>query len=143
MIVPDLNLLLYAYDASAAQHRAAAAWWEDCLNGSEPVGIAGVVLFGFARIATSPRIYRSPVTLAEVSESAASWLARPHVVELDGGPGFFGTVLDLLRAAGTAGKLVTDAQIAATAIAHGGTVFSNDSDFRRFPGLRVVNPLDD
>lgn len=143
MIVPDLNLLLYACDASAAQHRAAAAWWEGCLNGSEPVGIPVVVLFGFLRIATSPRVYRSPMTLAEVSEAAASWLARPHVVELDGGPGFFGAVLDLLQAAGTAGKLVTDAQIAATAIAHGGTVFSNDSGFRRFPGLRVVNPLDD
>lgn len=143
MIVPDLNLLLYACDASSAQHRAAAAWWEGCINGTEPVGIPGVVLFGFVRIATSPRVYRSPMTLAEVSESAASWLARPHVVELDGGPGFFRAVLDLLRAAGTGGHLVTDAQIAATALAHGGTVFSNDSDFQRFPGLRVVNPLED
>jgi predicted nucleic acid-binding protein len=49
--------------------------------------------------------------------------------------------VSLLLATGASGNLTTDAQIAAIAIENRATVFSNDSDFRRFPGLELVNPL--
>ena len=47
----------------------------------------------------------------------------------------------LLRAAAIGANLTTDAHIAAFAIEHAGTVYSNDSDFARFDGLRWKNPL--
>ena len=57
MILPDVNLLVYAYDASATQHSVAAAWWKGRLNGKEVVGLAPVVIFGFLRLATHPRVF--------------------------------------------------------------------------------------
>ena len=38
MIVPDVNLILYAYDQDGPFHRESADWWSRCLNGSEAVG---------------------------------------------------------------------------------------------------------
>lgn len=49
----------------------------------------------------------------------------------------------LLRDSGTAGNLTSDAHLAALAIERGATICSADYDFRRFPGVEHVNPLDD
>jgi uncharacterized protein len=141
LIVPDLNLLLYAYDASSTHHAAAAAWWEGCINGTEPVGLPHVVIFGFLRLATSGRIFVSPLSLEEAVDCVRAWLERPHVVEAEGSHEHVASVLDLLLRAGTGGNLCTDAQIAAIAAHHGATLFTNDSDFRRFTGVRIKNPL--
>ncbi len=142
MIIPDINLLLYAHDADSRHHRVAATWWQNCMNGTEPVGFPRVVLFGFLRLATSSRVYLSPMTVEAAAECITTWTERPHVVELDGGPNHLAHVVDLIQRAGTAGNLVTDAQIAAIAIEQKATVFTNDSDFSRFPGLKRENPLE-
>jgi toxin-antitoxin system PIN domain toxin len=141
VIVPDLNLLLYAYDAASPDHAAAAAWWERCMNGGETIGVPYVVLFGFVRITTSSRVFAAPMPLAMSIECVREWLVRPHVLAADGGPEHVGAALDLLRKAGGAGNLTTEAQIAAVALHHSATIHTNDSDFRRFPGVRVRNPL--
>jgi predicted nucleic acid-binding protein len=39
------------------------------------------------------------------------------------------------------GNLTTDAHLAALAIESGSELASTDNDFRRFAGLRLVNPL--
>jgi len=141
MILPDINLLLYAYDADSPFHTKAAAWWQGCLSGIEPVGLPPLVLFGFVRISTSARVYRNPMTPAEASGHVRSWLAQPAVRIVEPGPDHIGQVLKLLEALGTAGNLVTDAQIAALALEHGAVLHTADADFLRFPGLRWFNPI--
>ena len=141
MIIPDLNLLLYAYDTASANHEAAVSWWESSLNGAEAVGLPPVVIFGFLRLATSRRVFSVPMTIDEAADCVQAWKARPQVVEVDGGADYVSRVIELIRHAGTQGNLVTDAQIAAIAIEHAAVVCTNDSDFRRFPGLRTTNPL--
>ena len=47
----------------------------------------------------------------------------------------------LLRAAGTAGNLTSDAHLAAITIEHAATLASADNDFRRFASLDYFNPL--
>jgi uncharacterized protein len=141
MIIPDINLLLYAYDSDSAFHAKAAAWWQNCLSGSEAVGIPQVVIFGFIRIGSHPRVFQNPMTLTELSENVRSWLAQPVVQILESGADHFDQVIKLLEAIGTAGNLVTDAQIAAFAIEYGAVLHTADSDFMRFPGLRWMNPL--
>lgn len=54
MIVPDVNLLIYAYDSMCAHHAAAARWWTERLNGDERVGLPRIVLFGFLRLPWAP-----------------------------------------------------------------------------------------
>ncbi len=53
MIVPDANLLLYAYDKTSPFHTKAKQWWEQCLSGAEPVGLTHPVVFAFLRMRSS------------------------------------------------------------------------------------------
>lgn len=141
MIIPDVNLLIYAYDAESPVHKAAASWWRRCLSASEPVGLPPLVLFGFVRIATSSRVFRDPMTPAEAASHVRAWLARPCVQILQPPANHVEQVLALLEALGVAGNLVTDAQIAALAIEYGATLHTSDADFLRFAGLRWHNPI--
>jgi toxin-antitoxin system PIN domain toxin len=141
MIVPDINLLLYAYDSDSPFHAKAAAWWQDCLSGTEPVRLPQVVVFGFLRIATSARVFQNPMTPTEASGHVRSWLLQPCAQILEPGPDHTNQVLNLLEKLGTVGNLVTDAQIAALAIEHGAVLHTADTDFLRFPGLRWFNPI--
>ena len=38
-ILPDVNLLVYAYNRDARRHAAARAWWEGLLTSAEPVAL--------------------------------------------------------------------------------------------------------
>ena len=142
MIVPDANLLLYAYDRDSPFHERSKTWWETCLSGQEPIGLTHPTLFAFLRIGTSSRVYANPMTLAEAAEHMRSWLARRVSRILDPPPDHTEQVLGLLAAAGgTAGNLVTDAQIAALAQSARAVVHTADRDFLRFPGIRCHFPL--
>lgn len=141
MIIPDVNLLLYAEIAAFPEHAATRSWWESALGGSEEVGIIPVALFGFVRIATNPRVFAPPLSVDAALERVEAWLARPNVRVVVAGPRHLEIAFRLLRGLGTAGNLTTDAQLAAAAIENGATLCSNDTDFGRFPGLSWVNPL--
>ncbi len=141
MIVPDVNLLLYAEIDAFPQHAAAKLWWEELLNGERAVGIAPVCLFGFLRISTNRRIFAEPLATSDAIGRVRGWLDQENVSCLVPGSGHLETAFRLLRQVGTAANLTTDVQIAAHAIEHSGEVHSNDGDFGRFDGLRWVNPF--
>lgn len=141
MIVPDVNLLLYAHITTFPQHERARRWWEGALNGADRVGLCAPVAFGFVRIATNPRIFAPPMSVDAAVAAVEGWRARPRVHWLHPGPRHVDLAFGLLAEAGTAANLCTDAQIAAFAIEHGATVYSNDTDFARFSGLKWINPL--
>lgn len=143
MIVPDANLLLYAYDTTCPFHQRARDWWEACLSGTEPVGLTHAVIFAFVRIGTNPRAFTNPMTLREASERVASWSERRITQVLQPDADHVERVLFLLDAATSAGgNLVTDAQIAALAIVYRAVVHTADRDFLRFPELTSHYPLD-
>lgn len=141
MIVPDLNLLLYAEIDAFPQHAAARRWWEDAMNGDRQVGIASVCLFGFIRLATSRRVLAEPLPVGDAIARVRRWLERPHVLFLVHGTLHLETAFRLLESVGTGANLTTDVQIAAHAAELNGEVYSNDGDFGRFEGIRWVNPL--
>lgn len=141
MVVPDANLLLYAYDAASPFHPRAATWWSACLSGDEPVGLCGAVLFAFLRIGTSRQAFVQPLSATEASGHIRAWLARPVTVFLPLQESDILQALSWLEAAGAAGSLSTDAQIAAIAHRHRAIVHTADTDFGRFPDVRWRNPL--
>ena len=141
MIVPDINLLIYAYDSGSPFHSKAVAWWQRCLSGTEPVGLAPVVVFGFVRIGTNASVFRNPFTPTEAAEHVLSWQSQPIVQILEPQADHVAQVLKLLETLGTAGNFVTDAQLAALAMEHGAVLHTADSDFLRFRGLRWFNPI--
>ncbi len=141
MIVPDINLLVYAYSADAPFHAAAKGWWENLLSGTEEVGLSWNVVYGYLRIMTSERIMANPLTPQEALEDVGSWMKRRCVEMILPGKRHIGILSSLLDSVGVAGNLTTDAVLAALAIEYQAELHSNDSDFSRFPGLRWTNPL--
>lgn len=141
MIIPDINLLLYAYDSSSPWHGKAAAWWQSCLSGTEPIALLHVVVFGFVRVATNARAFLHPMTPVEAGGHVRSWLEQPPVRVLDPGPDHVRQTLKLLEDLGTAGNLVSDAQMAALAMDQDAVLHTADTDLIRFQGLRWFNPI--
>ncbi len=141
MIVPDVNLLLYAHVTAFPEHTRARRWWEALMNGRREVGVAAPAMFGFVRLASNPRVLDRPLSVQASLAHVEEWLARPHVHFVQPGPRHLEIAFGLLRHTGVAANLTTDAQLAALAIEHQGEVHSNDSDFGRFPQLRWVNPI--
>lgn len=141
MLLPDVNLLIYAHNEAAPRHAEALDWWNGCLRGPQAVGLAWVVMLGFVRITTHPKVFERPMTVDESLERIGEWLTLPHVQVLHPAERHFTGWAELLRGIGSAGNLTTDAHLAALAIERNCTLCSTDADFGRFPGLRWVNPL--
>ncbi len=141
MILPDINLLVYAYNEDAPLHSASKAWWERCLSGSEPVGLAWIVVLGFVRLMSSRRVLVEPMPSGEAVEHCRAWLAQPGTLIVTPGPPHLDILSHLLAGPSISANLVTDAHLAALAIEHQATLHSNDSDFSRFSGLRWHNPV--
>ncbi len=141
MIVPDVNLILYAYDSNSPFHHESADWWSRCLNGAEAVGLAPVVIFAFIRLSTSPRIYDEPLSLEACARTVRSWLKAPATTLLEHDSGDIDVAFDLLESAGAGGNLTTDAQIGALALRYRATVHTADTDFSRLRNVRWRNPL--
>ena len=141
MILPDVNLLLYAYNTDALEHSRAKAWWETCLSDIRPICLPWSVIVGYLRLTTNRSVQLEPASVPEAIRHIRSWLERPQVEILTPGPRHLDLLDSLLHDAGASGNLVMDAHLAALAIEHNAELHSNDADFSRFPGLRWINPL--
>jgi len=141
VIVPDLNLLIHAYNAGSRDHVAARTWWEGCLNGEQPIGLSWTVLLGFLRLTTRAVIQARPLSIAQATAIERAWLARQPVQVLHPGDRHSQILFGLLEHLGVSGNLVTDAHLAALAIEYQAELHSTDTDFARFPGLHWRNPL--
>lgn len=141
MIIPDVNLLLYAVIDAFPQHKPAKSWWEETMNSNELIGLTDPAIFGFLRISTNPRLLKPPLPVEEATGIVEGWLAEPNVRWAVPGPRHHALALDFLRSVGTAGNLTTDVQLAAIAVENDATIYSNDADFGRFDPVRWTNPL--
>jgi uncharacterized protein len=143
MIIPDVNLLIYAYNSDAPHHAEAKAWWEDLLSSDEPVGLPWATALGFIRLMTHRAVLVTPLAAEGAIAHVRSWHKRPNVSVVEPGPRHLELLHRMFRALGAAGRLTTDAHLAALAIEHQCELYSNDTDFARFPGLSWCNPLND
>jgi toxin-antitoxin system PIN domain toxin len=141
MIVPDVNLLVFAYHMQSPYHDGARGWWEGLVNGTETVGIPWAVTTGFVRLMANPRVLESPMSPSAALRRAMTWFQYAHIQPLNPGSDHLTNLQSFFDAVDGGVKLVPDAHIAALAIEHQAVVHSHDSDFRRFPGLQWHNPL--
>lgn len=141
MVLPDVNVLVYAHREDAPQHSRYRAWLENLVNGDESYGMAELVLSGFVRVATHPKVFARPSSLANAFEFAEQLRDRPNRVPVSPGPRHWQIFRSLCADAGTKGNLVPDAYLAAMAIESGCEWLTTDRDFSRFKGLRWRHPL--
>jgi len=138
----DSNILLYASNVKAPEHKPIAAWLKQLFEGPEIVGLPWVTVWAFLRLSTSPRVWPNAKSPQEASATVRDWLNLPGVILLDPGPRHIDLLEGLLIDHSIVGPMVTDAALAALTIEHGATLASTDRDFRRFKALRWINPLD-
>lgn len=100
-----------------------------------------LVLSGFVRVATHPRIFSPPAPVDRALAFATALRMQPNAVLLTPGPRHWEIFERLCLAAGAKGNLVADAYLAALAIETGSDWITSDRDFSRFPGLRWRHPL--
>lgn len=141
MILVDANLLIYSIDQGSVHHEKAHAWVTQILSDTAPVGLAWIAVLAFLRITTIARLMRNPLSPERAIAYVDSWLAIPHVSLVLPGEQHWPILRSLLQVSGTSGNRTSDAHLAALAIEHGYTVFTADSDFSKFAGVSVVNPL--
>jgi toxin-antitoxin system PIN domain toxin len=138
----DVNLLVYAHRQDAERHQEFREWLEEARVGEEPLGLSDLVLSGFLRVVTHPRIFKEPTPLPEAMQFALAVRSSPAAVPLAPGPGHWAEFRRLCQQAGPRGNQVPDAYLAAMAIEAGATWMTADRGFARFPGLRWAHPLD-
>lgn len=138
----DVNVLVNAYDIRAPNHDAFRSWLEEALIGGERLGVSELVLSGFVRIVTNPKIHVVPTSIDLALSFAATVLEAPAATPIRPGARHWAIFDGLCRATGARGNVVPDAYHAALAIEHNATWVTADRGFSRFPGLRWEHPLD-
>jgi len=141
VLLPDVNVLVYAHRPEAVDHHRYRGWLDEVLRSDAPFGIADTVLTGFVRIVTHPRIFKTPTPLDIALTFAAVIRDRPNAVLVAPADRHWDIFVRLCTTAGAKGNLVADAYLAALAIESGCEWVTTDRDYARFDGLRWRHPL--
>lgn len=142
MKLVDVNVLIYAHREDAERHKAFKTWLERTIR-EEGIAVTDLVLSGFLRVVTHPRIFDPPTPVPTALAFVDQFRQHPACTVVHPGPQQWTLFLRLVRQAGCTGNLIADAFHAATAIDAGCEWITTDRDFARFPGLRWRHPLDD
>lgn len=141
MVLPDVNVLVYAHRQDAANHSAYRAWLEGILGGDESYAVSDLVLSGFVRVVTHPKVFTRPSSLSDAMTFAEQVRGQENCVPIVPGPRHWSLFARLCRDCDARGNLVPDAYLAAMAIESGCEWITTDRDYSRFPGLRWRHPL--
>lgn len=140
MILPDVNVLIYAFRDDAPQHRLCKHWLEEVASRDERFGISPLALNGLVRITTNKKISKPPTPVKEAFAFCDALLAQPNCEIVLPGDRHWSIFRRLCTDTDTTGPAVSDAWFAALAIEHGCTWITFDRDFVRFPGLDWREP---
>jgi toxin-antitoxin system PIN domain toxin len=141
VLLPDVNVLIYAHRAESPEHGRYAEWLSGVAAGAEPFGLSELGASAFVRIVTNPKIWDEATSIEDALEFIDRLRARPNARPLTHGLRSWEIFAGLCRAAKARGKLVADAYHAALAIENGCELVTADGDFARFAGLRYRHPL--
>jgi hypothetical protein len=142
MQLVDVNVLVYAHREDAPEHARYRSWLEGWLGADRAFGMSDLVLSGFVRIVTHPRVFNSPTPIALALDFADAIRSRPNCVPVAPGARHWDIFGRLCKEATVKGNLVPDAYLAALAIESGSEWITTDRDYSRFHGLRWRHPFD-
>lgn len=143
MLLPDVNVLVYAHRRDTDDHERYRAWLSELVNSPRAYGLSDLVVSGFLRIVTHPRVFHEPSPLDDALAFAAEIRDRPSRIPVTPGPRHWGIYVDLVDRIGARGNLVPDAWFAALAIESGCQWITTDRDYARFPELEWRHPLEE
>ena len=142
MVLLDVNVLVYAHRADAPNHPAYRRWLEDVVNSDLAYGMTDIVLSGFLRVVTHPRVFDPPSDIGVALAFANQVRNQLNCMLITPGPRHWTIFARLCEQAGAKGNLIPDAYLAALAIESGCEWITTDRDFSRFPDLKWRHPLE-
>ena len=140
MIVLDVNILIAGFREDHPHHARARPWLLDSLASGAAIGVPDIVWVGFLRLCSNPRVFPVASTIEEALDVVRALTAAPGYVHLGGLRDDIEPFLQTVVSANAAGNLTTDAYIATMALSIAAEVATFDRDFRRFDGLRIIEP---
>jgi toxin-antitoxin system PIN domain toxin len=141
MILPDVNVLIYAFREDAPGHHRYRRWLERQLSEPEAFGLSELVLSSVIRVLTHPRVFSPATPIESALAYTAALRSQPNCVIVHPGERHWDIFADLCAGANAKGNLVADAYHAALAMEHGCEWITTDRDYSRFPRLRWRHPL--
>ncbi len=141
MILPDVNVLIYAFRRDTQDHRRYREWLHSVVNGESAYGMSPQVLSSFVRVSTHPAIFSHPSGLDEALEFCGVLMKQPHCMLVHPGPRHWSIFADLCLRTQASGNRVQDAWFAGLAIENGCEWITTDRDYSRFPGLSWRSPF--
>jgi uncharacterized protein len=142
MILTDINVLVYAHREDAPDHDRYRTWLEEHINSDRAYGFSDLILSGFLRVVTHPRIFNPPSDLATALAFTDIIRNQPNAVPVMPGPRHWDIFRNLCEKLRVKGNLIPDAYLAALAIESGSEWITADRDYSRFPDLKWSHPLD-
>jgi toxin-antitoxin system PIN domain toxin len=140
MVLPDVNVLVYAFRADDPHHAPSKRWLDSVVRSEARFGISRLALSAVVRITTNPRAFPAAASPSLAFAFCDNLLGQPHCEIVEPGERHWRIFRDLCERTGTRGPRVTDAWFAALAIEHGCTFVTFDRDHARFPGLDWREP---
>jgi len=139
----DTNILAYAVNRDCDEHRAAADAVRAWLSGGVPWALTWGVVYEFLRVVTHPRIFRHPLTAERALQFLDPVLSSDLVNILSPTSRHEDLMRSTIRETGRpAGNLFHDLHTAVVMREHGvAEIMTADTDFRKFPFLRVTDPV--
>lgn len=140
MILPDVNVLLYAFRKDVAQHAICRPWLDRIILSDTRFGMSRLALAAVIRVSTDRRIYATPSALEDVVGFCEDLLGQPNCQVVEPGERHWDIFKRLCVETNTRAAMVTDAWYAALAIESGCEWVTFDRDYARFPGLKWSVP---
>ncbi len=141
MVAPDVNVLVYAFREELPEHDACRRWLEGTVRADTAYALFDLVLSGFLRVVTHPRVFKTPTPFEAAFDFVDVLRTRPNSVVVQPGARHWSIFERLCRESRARGNLVSDAYLAALAIESGCEWVTADRDYAGFPGLRLHDPL--
>lgn len=116
MFLMDVNVLVYAHREDAANHSAYRQWLESVINGHASFGYSELVLSGFLRVVTHPKVFEMPSTLSSAICFAQQIRSLPNAICLAPGSMHWKIFVKCLEQINATGNDISDAYHAALAM---------------------------
>ena len=141
--VIDTNLLLYAANTNAVEHPQARNFLLAAGQSSDSWYLTEGILYEFLRVSTHPRVFPRPLNWKEALRFLQPILGSSRFGVLQASDRHWLIVEEVLAGlTHPAGNLLFDVRTVVLMREHGvRDIYTLDTDFLQFPGIRVMNPL--
>ena len=141
--VIDTNILLYCANRDAWEQKPASAFLTRAVNAGGPWLITEGICYEFLRVATHPKVFDRPLTWKEALRFLTPFWRSSRFEVLTAGDRHWQLLSEMLaEIPHPSGNLFFDIRTVVLMREHGiREIYTTDTDFLQFPGIKVVNPL--